>query len=60
MSDLYLEELRKAANEVAEKQLSSMAHGLRMAFYAGIDWQIERQKEEMRNATKNSHDSSSS
>ena len=44
--------LRYAADEQAKKHASSLEHALRMAFYAGVEFGMERGREEMRRVAK--------
>jgi hypothetical protein len=50
VSDTFKEELRKAADEAVNKQLSGVTHHLRQAFYMGVEWEMERRRRETKNA----------
>jgi hypothetical protein len=50
--DDFKARLRIAADEAVAKQLPGLEHHLRMAFYAGVDFGMERGREEMRRVAK--------
>ena len=52
----FKEELAAAAQAYADKEQKSTAHLLRMAFFAGVDWEMERRRRETQNARKAAKD----
>lgn len=46
----FKDELSAAAQAFAEKERRSIDHHLRMAFFAGVDWEMERRRRETKNA----------
>lgn len=46
----FKEELQTAAQTYAEKELKSFSHQLRMAFFAGVEWEMDRRRRETKNA----------
>jgi hypothetical protein len=47
MSDEFQTKLREAADKAVEKQLEGVKHHLRQAFYDGVAFQMERQREQL-------------
>ena len=52
----FKEELSAAAQAFVEKERRGIDHHLRMAFYAGVDWEMERRRQETQNALKAAKD----
>lgn len=52
MTDPFKEELQAAAEEAATAQLCSVKHALRQAFYAGVSFEIERRRAELKKESK--------
>jgi hypothetical protein len=50
MATDFKEELRKAADEAAASEKSSVEHALRQAFYKGVEFEMARRRKELANA----------
>lgn len=46
----FKDELSAAAQAFVEKERHGIDHHLRMAFFAGVDWEMERRRRETKNA----------